>query len=324
MALQGLTFLEIVNRAITESKATLDELTSVNFATPPRTILYNHFKNWVNDAYVELAAERPEWFFRRERALVSIRPRLFLKDVSVTLLVGDVLVGDISGVVLTVEDTHDFEEIEENLASEITVSVSVDTTAALQELIRGETLSRTSLTPGTAIATLVGLGRYDFQDLVPTLDLVDPYTIQVHPPVDDVTVNYGTLGTNKYRVIPVEHRHWSPEYDLFPWTSGYPKYITQTDQGTYAIYPQPDEEMLLSFEYTRELQRMSVWDDVPEALPADKHMYLVWKAIEEFADFDNNAGLWKRANKHVKKYEYSLYRDQLPQLKWAPSKFNGG
>lgn len=322
MALSGMTYLEIVNRAITESKVSLDGLTAANFASPPRTILYNHFKNWVNDAYRELMQDHPEWFFRKERALVTIYPRVFLTGVADTISVGDVLVGDTSEVELTVTEVYSFEEVEGNGATEVTVGFTPTTPEHIHDLIRGETFSRTAPTTYTAIATLMGVGRYNFSNLVDTLSSVDPESIRAHPYIDDAIGHYGELRSNSYPVIPVKFHAWYPEYDMNPWTSGHPAYITQTDQGTYAIYPQPDEAMMLSFDYTREITELELYDDVPEALPAEYHMYLVWKAVEEFADFDSNQTLFRRAKKHLTKYDHYLFRDQLPQMGWAPSKFN--
>src|SRR5688572_9729936 len=92
------TFLELVNGAISEAKATLDPLTSANFADPPRTMLYNKFKEWVNRAYKELLLDRNEWFFQKERTVTSIGPRIHVvaKNVSYVPLVGDTLRGQTS------------------------------------------------------------------------------------------------------------------------------------------------------------------------------------------------------------------------------------
>lgn len=322
MALQGMTYLDIVNRAVVESKVSLDELTEANFAAPPRTILYSHFKNWVNDAYVELMQDHPEWFFRQERALVTLYPRLFLADLQETVAVGDVLIGDISEVEITVTGVYPFEEVEDNAEVEVTIEFTATTPTFIPDLIRGETFSRTSPTTASAIATLVGVGRYDFAGLITSLDQVNPETIRVHQLIDAAIPNYGTLRDNNYPVQVIPYTAWMPDYDLAPWTSGYPSYITQTDQGSYAIYPQPQTPVLMSLSYSRELTQMVDALDVPEALPANQHMYLVWKAVEEFADFDGNGVLWKRAKKHLTKYENYLFRDQLPKLRWAESLFN--
>lgn len=321
MALQSMTYLEIVNRAIIESKVTLDELTAANFASPPRTILYSRFKNWVNDAYVELMHDHPEWFFRKERALVTVYPRVFLTDVASTISVGDVLIGDTSEVELTVTEVYSFEEVEGNSATEVTIGFVPTSPEQIHDVVRGETFSRTSPTTVSAIATLAGVGRYNFNNLVDTLSQVDPESIRAHPYIDSLE-NYGELRSNSYPVLPVKFQAWYPEYDMNPWTSGYTSYITQTDQGTYALYPQPTEAMMLSFDYTRTITEMEDYDDVPEALPADYHMYLVWKAVEEFADFDSNPALFRRAKKHLTRYDHYLFRDQLPQMGWAPSRFN--
>lgn len=324
MALPSMTYLDIVNRAVKESKISLDELTADNFAAPPRTIMYDRFKDWINDAYTELMEDKPEWFFRKERALVTIYPRIFLTDVADTIAVGDVLIGDTSEVELTVVGVYTFEEVEGNNESEVTVEFEATIPEHINDMVRGETFSRTSPTETDAIAVLAGVGRYTFENYVSVLDQIDDNSLRVHPLIDGAVPNYGTLNNNQFPIQVVPYYGWVPQYDYSPWTSGYPTYITQTDQGTYGLYPQPSEAMMLSFNYTRQITEMEAFDDVPEALPAKYHMYLVWRAVEEFADFDSNQSLWKRARKHLVKFDHYLFRDKLPQMGWGPSLFNRG
>src|SRR5690606_34814344 len=139
-----LTYLDIVNKAVKESKVSLDELTADNFATPPRTIMYDRFKDWVNYAYMELLEDKPEWFFRKERALVTIYPRVFLTDVTDTIVVGDTLVGETSGVEITVRGVYSFEEVEGNSETEVTIEFEATDPEFLNDMVRGETFNRTA------------------------------------------------------------------------------------------------------------------------------------------------------------------------------------
>src|SRR6476620_6324257 len=116
--------MELVNNAVIESKVTLDVLTSANFATPPRTVMYNNFKRWVNMAYRELMMKRKEWYFRNERATVSVMPRLHLAGLNYIPSVNDVLEGVSSGVRFTVKAVHAHEDVEQDSTVEYTVSVS--------------------------------------------------------------------------------------------------------------------------------------------------------------------------------------------------------
>lgn len=316
-----LRYLDIVNKAMAEAKVTVDPLTAANFAAPPRTLLYNMFKEWVNVAYEELLIDRPDWYFRKERTTVSVWPRLLLGEVAGSIAVGDILVGDTSGVQFRVVATHSHEEAEQNLETELTVSAEFTDQHRPSNFIYHETLNRLSPTPVTDIAYLSGVGRYDFKSLVPGLQSIDEQSVNAHKTPED-NVN-GTYQSGTFPVTDVTWPVWNKHYDLFPWTEGgFPQYISQTSQGNYALYPQPLEETLLSFEYTRKVLPLVLWNDVPEGLPEKYHRYLVWRAVQEFADFDKNGALFMRATKHVDKYLFWLMRDESPSIGFAPSRFD--
>lgn len=319
-----LTYLEIVNRAVKESKVSLDPLTSAGFADPPRTLLYTRFKDWVNDAYVELYNKRPEWFFRQERGLVTIYPRLYITGVTTTLAVGDVLEAQATGQQVTVQATWTHEQIENNAATELTIDVLPVTGSHIYNLLMGETFDRISPSPEVAIATLRGVGRYSFEALQPGLHAIDPDTIFAHKLPMIAAARSQTFSGNQYPVVHRDWYHWPVDYDMNPWGGEIPTFITQTPQGSFAIYPQPENAMLLSFNYTRKINPMANATDVPEALPNDLHMYLVWRTVQEYADFDRSPEVFSRATKHVREYENILQRDYLPQFKWEPSRFNHG
>ena len=76
------TYLALVNDVIDESKITLDPLTSLNFASPPRTLMYNRIKKWVKESYEEIIDERPEWYFTQKRTIVTVGPRLHLAGIT--------------------------------------------------------------------------------------------------------------------------------------------------------------------------------------------------------------------------------------------------
>lgn len=314
----AMTYLDIVNRAIIETKTSLDPLTVANFDNPPRTIMYDHFKRWVNTAYEELYIDRPEWFFRKERTIVTLRPRLYLGEASATIAAGDVLVGQDSGISFTVVDTHTHEESEQNLSNEITVSVDYGTATTPSELKLNEYLDRTNATPLVAAAKLLGLGYYDFQEEVPGLLDIDPESVSVYPLPSDTT---GVSIHTSINANPVVFVPWPHNYEYAPKSGVYPQFMSKTPYGSYALFPQPDEPIQATFDYTRQILLMEDALDFPEALPSTDHMYLVWKAIEEYADYDNNAGVFKRAQKHLRKYDHYFDRERLPRFTLERSRF---
>jgi hypothetical protein len=217
---------------------------------------------------------------------------------------------------------YSHEEIENNAATEVTLDVTINDGFDLNHLLIGETFDRLTPSAEPIIAKLRGVGRYTFEALQPGLHAIDPDSIFVHKLPAEAALNNSTYGSNKFPVLHRDWYHWPVDYDLYPWTGQYPSYISQTPQGSYALYPQPEEPMLMSFDYIRKLTPMVNYDDVPEALPNDLHMYLVWKAVEEYADFDRNPQVFARAHKHVVHYTKILQRDYLPKFKFGESRFN--
>lgn len=320
------TFLDLVNNAIYETKVTLDPLTSGNFASPPRTSMYQRFKNWVNMAYHELLMERKEWYFRSERATVDIWPRIHVAglDVAFTPAVGDVLVGQSSGVQLTVQGVHTFEDVEGDTVNEFTLSVTANSGYDLTNLILKENFSRTSPTTFANGCYLKGTGQYSFTDLVTNLEAIDLNHVRVENiPVDAVTEGL-TMLTNERPLIPVVWEEWAntiASSNYVGWLADMPIYISRTPQGKYELYPQPDGHRLLSFNFTSKLPTLSASTDTPALLPEQFHDYLMWRAVQEYADFDQQAKLFMRASKHVERYSMWLHRDQLQTPRFDTSRF---
>ena len=113
------TYLQLVNDAISEAKVSLDPLTSGNFASPPNHEMYSKFKTWVNRAYQYIVTDNDQWQFRKERAVVTIYPRLQLRLSGATpLSPGDVIECDTSGVTFEILDIHTVEDVELDTALE--------------------------------------------------------------------------------------------------------------------------------------------------------------------------------------------------------------
>lgn len=311
------TFLELVNEAIDESKVSLDALTSSNFASPPRTVMYARFKRWVNNAYKELFLARNEWYFRKERATLTVWPRLHLAGLSAIPAVGNVLVGDSSGVTFTIKEVHTFEDVEVATDEERTFSVDFDDDSDPSNLILRETF--TNSTTSVAAGYLKGWGRYDFRSDVTQLDTIDPDSVRVfNYPGDE-----SSLSTAGYPVSYIPWDKWDMGYELSPWGGDYPLYITETPQGTYDFYPKPPDRLVLAFDFSRKIPQMSAYNDIPSGLPEEYHDYLIWKAVEEYADFDNNPRLYSRAQKKTRDYWNWMDRDQKQEPRFADSKFSG-
>lgn len=309
--MQSKTFLELVNSALLETKVTLDPLTSANFASPPRTLLYNNFKNWVNKAYRDLMLSHPEWFFRVERGVTQLYPRLHLSGLTYIPSIGDVLEGSESGVRFEVLAVHSFEDNELDPAIERTVDVAYLNSTSPADMIPLEQLNMITPTPLLSVGYVKGAGRYTFDEVV-GLDEIDPDTVVVF--FEDSSVGH--------KLQWVDYSKWARSWSTYPYShAAHPDSITRAPDGAYEFYPQPTEPFTIEFNFTRQYDDMVQWDDLPIGVDAKYQELLVWMAVAEYADFDNNAKVYARASKNIVKYEYFLRRDALPRISIGRSKF---
>jgi hypothetical protein len=318
------SFGELVNDAIAESKVSLDPLTPANFLTPPRTVMYNNFKRWVNMAYKELFMRRTEWSFRTQRANVPIWPRIHLAGLTYTPAVGDVLSGQSTGQQFTIEAVHGFEEPADDGTVEYTLSVTPLTNYKIENLLVREKFNRVTPTFASNVGYLKGVGFYDFRDTVVGLDDIDINTVRIHEVIAESLADGRTVTTNFSPVIPVLYDKMFDTYQGATWTGERPQYITINPQGFYELYPQPDRKMYISFDYNTAVNAMVDYDDVPGSIPEKYEDYLLWRAVQEYADFDSNGKLFMRANKHTNDYIYWLERDDLPPVRVETGLFYRG
>jgi hypothetical protein len=306
------TFLDLVNGAVEETKVTLDLLTSSDFAAPIGTTMYNRFKRWVNMAYKELLLERPEWYFRRERAVVSVWPRIHVAGLTSIPAVGDHLVGQSSGTELLVKEVFDFEETVNAANTERTLSVEV-VTGDLRNLILRELFDIEG--GATGIGYLKGMGTYDFRSMVSNLQGVDLKNMVITKTAQNSVDEGSAFATDSAELNVLDWTRWLTLDRPSPWDGTTPCYITEMGNGTYQLYPQPTEEMYLTFDYIRSIPVMTAWNDVPDGIPEEFQDYLMWRAVQEYGDFEKNSAVYLRATKHVEKYIYWMSRDNLPELK---------
>lgn len=308
------TFLEIVNNVVDETKVTLDHLTSSNFDNPPRTTMYNRFKVWVNMAYKELLLDHPEWMFRTERGIQTIWPRILVAGLNYIPIVGDVLVGQTSGVEVTVTGLHAFESVEDSSDIRYTLSVLPTDENDLGNLLINEFMDRLLPTEDAGVGRFIGIGAYNFAEIDTTVDDIHEFTVRTSKIPEDAFDGNLTYGSNSYPVTYIDWDDWQ-YYQQYPWSGERPSYITRGPDGNFFLWPQPSTEQLLTFSYSRVIPKLESWNDSPDGLPEKFQDYLVWRAVQEYADFDNNGKLFMRATKHVDKYLVWLARDELQQLK---------
>lgn len=310
-----MNYLELVNRAIFESGADLDELTSVNFASPPRTIMYSRFKNWINDAYREILQKRLEWYTLQERTVLTLYPRVGVRSVSPAILAGDELQGRDSGVRFIVSAVYsDAADPDLDVVLEGTYVLPLD-----GHLIEGEGLDRIAPAPATNIAVVERAIGYDLSTYIPSLKEADIDTFLVTE-LPNSTFDDALPGTPQ----PVFNVVWDAWYArAFPEFSqlGKPMYITEAPDGLLEFWPRLDQPYNFIFNYSKTIPTLSAYNDQPRYIPTDYQMAIVWKAVMKYARFDNKDKLFLNARDEFRFYNNKLEEDKLPQVRMGPNLF---
>lgn len=319
-----MNYLTLVNTCIEESKQALDKLAPDTFDNPGRTVLYDRLKGWVRRAYQDLIEERRDWFFTNERGVVTIQPRLHLvlTDSSYMPQAGDTLVGQSSGVRFMVNDV--FPVHEGYSPTEVTVGVVYDTVVDKNALRQWELLDASSgLSFFEGAARVEGRGTYDFAHFLPQLNNINTNSFTIQRSVLDPDYS-NDMSTNIPPLTWVPWRQYETYFTNFYANLGHPRYVSTTNSGDLQFYPYPDGLYDVSFEYDQRAEELVEWEDVPSVLPEKHHMILVWMALKELADFNNDRALFSRANKKYMERLGWLMRDYLPQMKMDTVKFYRG
>lgn len=310
------TYLQLVNEALEESKVTLDPLTSLNFASPPRTQLYNLFKGWVNRAYKELLIKRNEWLYRKERAVVIIYPRLQLRMIGINVLnVGDVLIGESSAVRFEILEIHSVEDVETDPVIEYTASVEyVNSPTDADNLVLNEQFYKSSVPGLLRIGRIKGRGRYKMDELVASVYEVDEDSFTLQPAVDFSADPSPTDSTNLIQLMFIGPDYYKRYYSEFAAGSGRPSAVIRMPDGNYDFYPRINSPYDIGFDYTQAPSLMVNHGDVPALLDDKYDDLLMWMAVSEYADWDERTKLFARARKKIDKWGYLMDRDQLPEV----------
>lgn len=310
-----MNYLDLVNRAIFESGVDLDELTSVNFASPPRTIMYARFKNWVNDAYREILQKRREWYTLQERTILTLSPRVGVRSVVGAIVAGDELQGRDSGVRFIVSAVYsDAADPDQDVVLEGTYILPLS--GHFQE---GESLTRISPNPLVGVAVVERAMGYNLTDYIPSLKEADLDSFMVTD-LPNNTFGDAQPGTPQpiYNVI---YDNWYakafPEFAYL----GKPMYVTENAEGLVEFWPRPDQQYNYMFAYSKVVPSLALYNDLPRYVPDDYQMAIVWKAVMKYARFDNKDKLFLNARDEFRFYNNKLEEEKLPQPRMGPNLF---
>lgn len=312
--MSDLTYLYLVNTVLAEGKITLDPLTEADFLNPPRTAMYNNVKRWVNEALRELLTTRNEWFTRKERAVVEVYPRVQVADTLVPPMVGYVYRGRTSGVEFVVRQIHTDEVIEGSTSLEATLSVEfLDDEQNITDLAVSEFLDVISPAPTVSAARYKGVGYYNLAALAGNAELVNDRSLVFQPTLEDYEEG------NVWYETPTSLIPWNElgaaRLGLRVSNDAGPYYVSRTPLGTYSFWPLLNKRKLLAFDYTRNITDMVDALDVPVGIPEKYQMWLVWRAIQEYGDFQQNGQIWSRGNKNAERFMNLMERDNAPEVR---------
>lgn len=309
------TYLTLVNTALDEAKVTLDPLTPATFDNPPRTEMYNRFKRWVNEAYIELLTTRNEWFSRNERAVVKVGPRVHLTNLLVPPAVGYVYRGRLSEIDFVVRAIHNQVETVEgstNTYSTLTVE-TVDDEESILSLVPNETLDIISPAPTVGAAVYKGVGMYDLAALADNAERIDHRTLVFMPTNEDY------LNDNNWFEQAVTFVDWRDigaiKASINQQVKGGPNYVSQNPQGTYSFYPPLDRAKLVGFNYTRGFSRMEAHDDEPIGIPEKYRPWIMWRAVMAYGDFQQNTAIWSRGDRNAERIMNIMERDNSEEIR---------
>lgn len=304
------TFLDLTNDAMLEAGVDLNELTSVNFASA-NSRMYARFKRWVRRAYKDIQIMRNDQQYRVGTANVIVSPRIRVEQAAAAT-------APVADDTFSCDDTSaTFTALGADLLSG--TWAGGDAVAYLDfldldgEFKFNELVSRVTPTADTGILRITGWGRYDLATEVSDLLEADTKSFFIQS-TGGSTEQDNTADMDIHPLIHVPWAQWLRTYEGAYGGRGTPRFITTTPEGHYDLYPRPDEQYVLNFSYTKDVEDLTNYDDSPTALPAIYHDAIMWKAVMYYAAFDKKPSKYVEAENHWRKYQIMLESNQMPEV----------
>ena len=98
--------------------------------------------------------------------------------------------------------------------------------------------------------------------------------------------------------------------------SGTPIVFSIAPDRQLLLGAKPDAVFTVSGQYWKTPQALTVDADTPE-MPAEYHLYIVWKALEMYAFYESAAEVMAKAEKYMRTYKNRLEQNQLPDIAMA-------
>lgn len=285
--------------------------------------MYNRFKNWVNDSYVQLQMARGQWDFKTKRASVFLNPAIYVEKGT---RAGD---SPSAGAVFEGDDTEFTFELLQAIthSGDWTLGTAKATLYFLEDYEGAdfkfnEKFSELSPVPTGNVFIAKGWGRYDFS--------ADGQLTDISKPLEE-TFMIGTTGGSTIQdndeqlgLEPLVFVDWSKWQDsLNGWAGGRgkPRFITRAPDGDYEVWPRPDRQYVLNFTYTSTDGTMTLHNDIPN-IPTRYHPLIMWMAVEKAGMYERSQQIVARAQKEIKFYRERMETDHMPRLSFGRSIYN--
>jgi hypothetical protein len=322
------TFLELVNQSIQEAGKDQDDLTSVNFASPPDARMYGRFKRWVQQSYKELQMLRDEWEFKTARAVVFVLPAIYIEG-------GSRAVAPPVGTLLRGQDTEFIIEVQQVILhsgtwlggdAKATIYYTIPDANEATDFKFNEEFDEIDedLTVLDAdVFRAKGWGRYDFVADGQVTDFLEPFKLEFALQTtggSSIQDNTEDVGLTPLVYVPWSDWTWS----INNWAGGRgtPNLITISPDGDFELWPRPEKQYVLSFTYTKSDGTLTTYDSTPSLLPARYHDMIVWMTVRKSGMYDRDRTIVARADEHIRLYRNSMEKNLLPDVTFAGSRYD--
>lgn len=113
---------------------------------------------------------------------------------------------------------------------------------------------------------------------------------------------------------PITYEHFRQTYQLQPPAASQPAFFTvRPHDYAIALGPKPNDVFTISGEYYRAAPRLVVDDDTP-LFPERYHLAIVWRALQKYAGFESDGGLYTHAQNEYDLVYGDLEIHELPRL----------
>lgn len=119
--------------------------------------------------------------------------------------------------------------------------------------------------------------------------------------------------SSEWRMYFMGYEQFSMQYLRGTHTPGAPQYWTIAPSGAVIFGPTPDQSYKVRLDYWKSNQQLTLDTDVPEC-PADFHMVIVWKALNDSGAVDAAPETVARAADHYDAMMTRLMADQAQSI----------